>query len=157
LDIRKSTLNKALKQICHGCLYATAIIVLIYTCLVALTYWRTSQTYWIRTTVRMLKSYPPPPVSKTTFEDRKWMITVSGRTYFVFSNGWACFAAINRDESPRIGDVAILSTSEGTLYISHHNLDAGIKGQFRPGQSQPKDLKDFMNLSGIYWEKYTAD
>ena len=109
--------------------------------------WRTSQTYWIRTTVRTLRSYPPPPA---TVGDGKWTVITADREYLVFSNGWAYFAANTIDGPERIGAVAILCASDGTVYISHHDFDVGITEVSR--LTQPKDLQDFLQKSGG-WEK----
>lgn len=113
--------------------------------------WRTSQTYWIRTTVRTLRSYPPPPASEKTVGDGKWAVITADREFLVFSNGWAYFAANTIDGPERIGAVAILYASDGTLYISHHNFDVGITEFSR--RPQPKDLQDFLQKSGAIWEK----
>jgi hypothetical protein len=115
--------------------------------------WRTSQVYWIRTTVRMLRSYSPPPASKKTVGDGKWIVMTADREYLVFSNGWAYFAANTIHESERIGDVAILCASDGTLYISHFHFC--IPHIVLPRQPQPKDLQDFLRKSGANqgWKK----
>ena len=113
--------------------------------------WRTSQAYWIHTTVRTLRSYPPPPASKNTVGDDKWVVMTAERQYLVFSNGWAYFAANTIDGPERIGAVAILCASDGTVYISHHNFDVGITDFSR--RPQPKDLQDFLRKSGAIWEK----
>jgi len=128
-----------------------AIALAICACCGAFMLWRTSQTYWIRTTVRTLRSYPPPPASKKTVGDGKWTVITANREYLVFSNGWAYFAANTIDGPERIGAVAILYASDGTLYISHHNFDAGITEFSR--RPQPKDLQDFLQKSGAIWEK----
>jgi hypothetical protein len=126
------------------------ILLLVYACLVAFAFWRTSEAYWIRTTVRTLRSYPPPPGSSRTVGDGKWTVSTADRQYLIFSNGWAYFTANRIDGPERFGAVAILCASDGTVYISHHNFDVGItEFSQRP---QPKDLQDFL-WKYVRWEK----
>jgi|ERR1039458_4977716 hypothetical protein len=126
------------------------ILLVVYACLAAFVSWRTSEAYWIRTTVRTLRSYPPPPASSRTVGDGKWTVRTADRQYLIFSNGWAYFTANRIDGPERFGAVAILCASDGTVYISHHNFDVGItEFSQRP---QPKDLQDFL-WKYVRWEK----
>jgi hypothetical protein len=128
------------------------ILLVAFTCLTAFVYWRTSQKYWINATVRTLRSYPPPPAGITTVGDGKWIVGNSGRSYLVFSNGWAGIAINNREQSERLGDLAIMCASDGTVYISHYHFDVGIR-ELSERRPQPKDLQDFLRKDPHGWQK----
>lgn len=146
MSLLPTSLRGWIRSFVRPLLVICTILLAVYACYAVFVFWRTSQIYWIRITAHTLRSYPPSPASKRTVGDGKWMVMTADRKYLVFSNGWAYFAANTIDGPERIGAVAILCASDGTLYISHHNFDAGIKEFSR--QPQPKDLQDFLRKSG---------
>ena len=117
-------------------LIASSIAVLFYT-------HRRAQTLWLENASQTLASRGAPPADLIhTFRPGNW----AGNGYILFSNGWAAFACHTFHDSTKIGDIALLRTSEGIPYESHFHFCIGVTEYY--SQPQPKDFSRFLEIYG---------
>ena len=83
--------------------------------------------------------------SATTRADQIWH-SLPG--YLVFSNGWAAYQLHTMHGCDGGGDVALLRTSDGSLYMSHMHFCAGIAEEIQSSPDtntlRPADISDFL-------------
>lgn len=129
--------------------YTGILLILLVTCLVAISLTvgryvvsRHAQALWLENARKTLagRSAPPADLIQTIRStdwrgDGAW----AGHGYLVFTNGWASFAFNTFHESTKIGDIALLRTSDGAYYISHYH--------FCMGESEFNDVPMPMNFS----------
>jgi hypothetical protein len=117
-------------------LIASSIAVLFHT-------HRHVQTLWLENASQTLASRGAPPADLIrTFRPGNW----AGNGYILFSNGWAAFACHTFHDSEKIGDVALLRTPDGVLYVSHFHFCIGEMEFFQ--QAQPRDFQRFLQIYG---------
>ena len=127
-------------------------LVLIVVCLGAASIYRHrhAQAQWLENERQTLASRAAPSAGLVqTFRPGDW----AGQGYLVFSNGWASFAFHTFHDSEKIGDIALLRTSEGVFYTSHFHFCVG-ETEFS-SQPQPRDVSQFLEIYGAKqgWSK----
>jgi hypothetical protein len=117
-------------------LIVSSIAILFYT-------HRHAQTLWLENASRTLAGRGAPPANLVhTFRPGDW----AGQGYLVFSNDWASFAFHTFHDSTKIGDIALLRTSDGVLYVSHFHFCIGETEYY--GWPQPRDFSSFLEIFG---------
>jgi hypothetical protein len=106
---------------------------------------------WISTTAQQLAHAPPginevdPRVPQT-----KWVFP----NFLIFSNSWAGYRIHTIHDGDEIGDITLLRTSGGALYMSETHFCTGITEMMRPrpdlegSMPAPSDEKDFLESYG---------
>jgi len=120
-------------------------LVLIIVSLVAASIYshRHAQAQWLENERQTLVSRGAPAADLVhTFRPGDW----AGQGYLIFSNGWASFAFHTFHDSTKIGDVALLRTSEGVFYVSHFHFCVG-ETEFT-SQPQPRDVSQLLEIYG---------
>jgi len=74
--------------------------------------------------------------------DGEWVAIAGDHAYMLFTDGWAVFVAHTFHDSERIGDVALLRASDGTLYISHFHFCVGVTEYV--GSPRPQNIQGFL-------------
>src|SRR5262245_6087506 len=92
--------------------------------------WEMTREQWIRETLVELRQSPPPPGDISTHLTAKLPDGVSevmwaGAGYMIFEDGWARFIHHTFHSSERIGDVALLRASDGSIYVSRFHFCVG--------------------------------
>ena len=104
---------------------------------------RHAQAQWLKSAAQELQSRGTPPADLMhTLPMGRW----AGNGYILFSNGWAAFACHTFHDSEKIGDVALLRTPDGVLYVSHFHFCIGETEYY--GWPQPRDFSSFLEIFG---------
>lgn len=116
---------------------------------------KAEQALWIKKTTQKLQDRGAPSAELMhTLKPGQW----AGHGYLLFSNGWASFACHTIHDSEEIGDVALLRTSDGAIYISHYHFCVGEGEFWFSHRAQPKNFSKFLELkifSGQGWKRKT--
>ena len=123
-----------------------------------------AQRRWIQQTVQELAQKASPPFglkqcAGDSSENTWWRLP----GYLIFSNGWAAYKINTIHNSSKVGDVAVLKTSDGAYYYCHSHFCTGISewmdtGPYSIGPA-PADAKDFLTHCGKFqgWNLLSAD
>lgn len=107
-------------------------------------YW-TTQSLWVAHATKELDQRGAPPACLVqSLESNQWVSEAS--KFFVFSNGWASYAYSTMHESSAIGDVALLRTSDGAVYICHYHFCSGPGYLYCLSETRPKDFDELLKL-----------
>jgi hypothetical protein len=104
-----------------------------------------AQAIWLWSEVQRLQNLGAPPMTlATNREPNAW----SKDGFLVFSNGWAAFAChtIHDPDSENIGDIALLRTSDGIIYVSYYHFCCG-EWTFDT-EDRPRDFSQFLEVYG---------
>jgi hypothetical protein len=102
-----------------------------------------AQAQWLENARQTLASRNAPTADIVhTFRSGNW----AGQGYLTFSNGWASFDFHTFHDSEKIGDIALLRTSDGVYYTSHFHFCVG-ETEFS-SQPQPRDISQFLEIYG---------
>ena len=124
----------------------SAVALFVGACVCAWAYRQTGQAAWIHATTSALRDYSGPSTSLKPVRSGEWVVNAGDHGYMLFSDGWAIFVAHTFHESERIGDVALLRTSDGGLYISHFHFCVGVTEYV--GRPRPQNIQDFLRKYG---------
>ncbi len=118
-----------------------------------------AQQQWILTTSNALRQLGPP--SATNVAAAASGAWIAGQHYLLFSNGWASFAWNDFHAGGTVGDIALLLSSDGGLYVSRYHFCVGLSEFYdhavgQPLQPRPRDLNDFFQRYGTNhnWRGY---
>ena len=117
-------------------------VALFILCLGAWAYRQTGQAAWIHGATTALRGYPAPSPDLKPMRDGEWVAIAGDHAYMLFTDGWAVFVAHTFHDSERIGDVALLRASDGTLYISHFHFCVGVTEYV--GSPRPQNIQGFL-------------
>ena len=124
---------------------------IIVSLIAASIYWhKHAQAQWLENAKHTLAGRTAPSHDLVhTFRPAAW----ADQGYLIFSNGWAAFAFHTFHDSRKVGDIALLRTSDGVCYVSHYHFCVGEDEFF--GQPQPRDVAQFLKIYGAKqgWKK----
>jgi hypothetical protein len=116
--------------------------------------WEMTREQWIREAKLQLRTVPPPPAHlANSLGPEQW----ARDGYLLFTNGWARMVSHTFHDSERVGDVAFLRSSDGTLFMSGFHFCTGEYQYFVlgavPGESvvpdgKPADIQQFIQRFG---------
>jgi cytochrome c1 len=102
-----------------------------------------AQAQWLASACQTLTSQKPPAAELShNFLEGSW----AGDGYLIFSNGCAACAFHTFHESEKIGDIALLRTSDGVFFTSHFHFCVG-ELEFL-NEPQPRDFPEFLKIYG---------
>jgi hypothetical protein len=122
----------------------------------------TAQREWICEAVQQLAQASPPPAEPEHNEGDAWW-KLPG--YLLFSNGWATYKINTFHDGNKVGDAAVLRTSDGVFYLTHTHFCTGILELMQPfpgaeeSNPRPADATDFFQNYGRLqgWNLFSTD
>lgn len=116
--------------------------------------WEMTREQWIHEAKLQLQNVPPPPANLiNSLGSEQW--AKSG--YLFFTNGWARIISHTIHDSERVGDVALLRSSNGTLFMSRFHFCTGeyeyfvlgsVPGEADVSEGKPADIQHFIQRFG---------
>lgn len=110
-------------------------------------HWTTAQ--WLQHAMEETQKQGAPASGLfRSFQPKQW----AGHGYLLFSNGWAVFISHSSHDSEmcggRIGNIALLRTSDGDFYVSDFHFCMGDAEFHGSDKIQPRDFSQFLELYG---------